>query len=157
MKGELLADPDKAIEDFVYFIFEHLADIVSAWEHDGMSKHGTLELLQAVKHASTIGSEVIQARICRWKQLGASFIEADEGIGNFKQSLYAVCSTPPRDLVVQSWAFSGFQLDVASSFFLIDGREISSLVDLDAREVVLLAFLCSHDDEWGVKQVVGTL
>ncbi len=41
MKGELFADPDKAVEDFVYFIFEHLADIVSAWEHDGMSKHCT--------------------------------------------------------------------------------------------------------------------
>jgi hypothetical protein len=69
--------------------------------------------------------------------------------------MHGIRSTPSRDLVAPSWAFTSFQLDVASIFLPIKGREISSFLDLDTREVVLLAFLCSHD-EWGVKQVLGT-
>ncbi len=66
MKGELFADPDKAVEDFVYFISRHLVDIIHAWEHDGMSKHGTQELFETVNHASAIGSEVNQQMGVAW-------------------------------------------------------------------------------------------
>jgi hypothetical protein len=66
MKGELFADPDKAVEDFVYFISRHLVDIVHAREHDGMSKHGTRELFETVNHASAIGSEVDQQMGVAW-------------------------------------------------------------------------------------------